>query len=240
MIEAGDWAIIGVVILGGFVRGITGFGGAMVMAPPLSMLLDPVKTVFFVLFLETAAAVVMFRDALPKIRKPLLASLLIPAAFTVPLGGFVLVTLEPETARKIISAVVLICSAALLMGVRFNVTPRPLISIPLGGLVGVLLGATGIGAPPVILYLLSSPDTLSVTRANLTVFVTTISVLGLIMLVINGAVGWGLVRDTALLLGPYLIATWAGGLLYGRIPEDGLRRFVFVFLLMIGAWGVLR
>jgi uncharacterized membrane protein YfcA len=43
--ETQDWAVLGVITLAGFVRGVTGFGGAMVMAPPLSLLLGPVKAV---------------------------------------------------------------------------------------------------------------------------------------------------------------------------------------------------
>jgi hypothetical protein len=53
-------------------------------------------------------------------------------------------------------------------------------SVALGGLVGVL-GATSVRVPLVIVYLLSGPDPQVLTRANLTVFVTAISVIGLVM-----------------------------------------------------------
>ena len=59
-------AMIGIVAAGGLVRGITGFGGAMMMAPMLSVLIGPVPTVVTALVSETAAALVMFPDALPK------------------------------------------------------------------------------------------------------------------------------------------------------------------------------
>ena len=50
--------VIVIVTLAGFMRGVTGFGGAMLMAPPLSMLIGPVPTVVTALILETAAALV--------------------------------------------------------------------------------------------------------------------------------------------------------------------------------------
>ena len=169
-------AVIVVVTLAGFIRGITGFGGAMLMAPPLSLLIGAVPTVVTALMLEAAAALVMFPDALPKINKRALFYLTLPACFTVPIGGYLLVTLDPLIARKTISAVVAVFSLILLGGLRYSGPHRPATSLLLGSIVGVLLGSTSVGAPPVILYLLSGPDPQAVTRANLTVFVTAISV----------------------------------------------------------------
>jgi uncharacterized membrane protein YfcA len=45
-----------VAVVAGVVRGITGFGGAMVMAPPLVLLLGPKLAVPVVLLLESLAA----------------------------------------------------------------------------------------------------------------------------------------------------------------------------------------
>ena len=64
--DISDLAAVGIVGLAGLVRGTTGFGGAMVMSPVLSILLGPVPAVVIALLLETAGALVMFPDALPK------------------------------------------------------------------------------------------------------------------------------------------------------------------------------
>src|SRR5215831_9466527 len=177
-----------VVMLAGIVRGITGFGGAMLMAPPLSVLLGPVPAVVTALMLETAAAVVMFPDAWPRFNRRVLFYLTVPACVTVPIGGYLLVNLDAFVMRKVIAGVVVVFALALFSGLRYSRPPRPATSIALGSIVGVLLGATSVGAPPVILYLLASSDSATVIRANLTVFVTAISVIGLIMLSAIGAI----------------------------------------------------
>ena len=151
-------AAIAIVTMAGFVRGVTGFGGAMLMTPILSVLIGPVPAVVTALILETAAALVMFPDALPKAQWRTLLYLTLPAVVTVPLGGYILLTLDPAIARKMIAAVVIIFSTMLLLGLRYSGSPRVVTSLALGSLVGVLLGATSVGAPPVILYLLSGPD----------------------------------------------------------------------------------
>ena len=194
-----ELAAIAIVIVAGLVRGTTGFGGAMLMTPVLSVLYPPVNAVVIALLLETAAALVMFPDALPKVRWRTLLYLTLPAVVTVPIGGYLLLTLDPVVARKIISGVVILFSSMLLFGFRYGGTPRVATSLALGSVVGVLLGATSVGAPPVILYLLSGPDPIAVTRANLTVFVTAISVIGLTMLAAAGAIS-GALATTAVLL----------------------------------------
>jgi uncharacterized protein len=234
-----DGAVIVVVTLAGLIRGITGFGGAMLMAPPLSLLIGAVPTVVTALILETAAAVVMFPDAWRKINKRVLFYLILPTCFTVPIGGYFLVTLDPLIARKIISGVVVVFSLMLLSGLRYSGPHRPSTSLVLGSVVGVLLGATSIGAPPVILYLLSGPDPQDVTRANLTVFVTAISAIGLIMLLVAGAYTTQLTVSAFLLCIPYLAATWLGGTLFARMSDLGVRRLALGFMFTMGVVGLL-
>lgn len=226
-----ELAVIGIVSLAGFVRGVTGFGGAMLMAPVLSVLIGPVPTVITALTLETVAALVMFPDALPKAQWRTLMYLTLPAIVTVPLGGYLLLTLDPNIARRMIAGVVVVFSLMLLLGIRYHGSPRAATSIALGSLVGALLGATSVGAPPVILYLLSGPDPIAVTRANLALFVTAISAIGLVMLAAAGAITATYGVSAVTLIVPYLLATWLGGKLFARLSDSNVRRFALVLML---------
>jgi len=122
----------------------------------------------------------------------------------------------------------------LLFGFRYGGTPRVITSLALGSAVGVLLGATSVGAPPVILYLLSGPDSIAVTRANLTVFVTAISVIGLVMLAAAGAINGALAITAAALTMPFLLSTWLGAKFFGRLSDAGVRRFALGLMLCVG------
>jgi uncharacterized protein len=234
VMDMSELAAIGVVTGAGLVRGTTGFGGAMLMTPVLSILFGPVAAVVIALLLETAAALVMFPDALQKVRWRTLLYLTLPAVVTVPLGGYLLLTVDPGIARKMISAVVIIFSSMLLFGFRYGGSPRIVTSLALGSVVGALLGATSVGAPPVILYLLSGPDPASVTRANLTVFVTAISVIGLVMLAAAGAITTTLAIAAVVLVIPFLLATWLGGKLFAQLSDAGVRRFALMLMLCVG------
>jgi len=227
-----------VVMLAGIIRGITGFGGAMLMAPPLSLLLGPVPAVVTALMLETAAALVMFPDAWPRFNRRVLFYLTAPACVTVPIGGYLLVNVDAFLMRKMIASVVVVFALVLLSGLRYSGTPRPATSLTLGSIVGVLLGATSVGAPPVILYLLAGPDSHVVIRANLTVFVTAISVIGLIMLSAIGAITVSVAAHAGVAVIPFLVATWLGGKLFGKINEFVARRIALCLMLFMGVIGL--
>lgn len=102
------------------------------------------------LMLETAAALVMFSDAWPRFNRRVLFYLTAPACVTVPIGGYVLVNVDAFLMRKVVASVVVVFALALLSGLRYSGAPRPATSLALGSIVGVLLGATSVGAPPVI------------------------------------------------------------------------------------------
>jgi len=219
--------------IGGVIRGATGFGGAMVMTPTLSVLLGPVPAVVSALLLETFAAFSMLPAAARLARWRMIAPICAAACVTAPLGGYLLLTLDPHMMRRAIAATVLVFSLVLLTGLRYRGQQRPGTSLVLGAISGVLVGATSVGAPPVILYLLAGSDRADVTRANLTLFVTIISLAALAVMAWRGMLD-GPVALTALLLSPlYLGGVWLGSRLYGRVDASAMRRWTLIFLLVV-------
>jgi hypothetical protein len=142
---------IAIAAAAGVVRGVTGFGAAMVMAPPLALLLGPALAVPIVLLLEAFAAAPMLPQASRLARWNVLGPILGGAALCVPLGTALLTTLDPQVTRRAIAFVVLGFGVVLLAGLRWSGRHRPATGFALGGFGGAMLGATSIGGPPVIL-----------------------------------------------------------------------------------------
>ena len=166
----------------GIVRGITGFGGAMVAAPPLALLLGPHVAVPVVLVLESVIAAPMLVKTRRQVQRGVIGPILLAACVTVPLGAFILVVAEPQLIRRAIAIAVILFALMLLRGWRYSHQPHIATSLAVGAISGAMTGATSIGGPPVILYLLSGPHSAETTRANLTLFIAVTSLFGLAML----------------------------------------------------------
>lgn len=219
--------------LAGVVRGVTGFGGAMVMAPPLALLLGPKITVPVVLLLESLAAAPQVLQTLGLVRWRVVAPMLAATCLTVPLGGYFLATAEPHVVRRATALVVIVFSLLLLRGWRYRGAQRTGTGVALGGLSGAMLGATSIGGPPVILYLLAGPDRIEVTRANLTLFVAGSCIAGLALLwaqgVLDPAGAWA-----ALWLAPgYYGGLVVGTRLFARFDDARFRQFTLLLMIAV-------
>ena len=223
----------GIAALAGVIRGITGFGGAMVMSPPLALLLGPLATVPVVLLLEGLAAAPMLVETRRLVRWRVIGPILAMAVVTVPIGTYILVKADPTAMRRVIAAVVIVFSLLLLRGWRYAGGQRLRTSVGLGALSGGMVGATSMGGPPVILYLLAGPDPIEVTRANLTYFVGGISLAGLLALWMNGVIDAGVLRLALLLAPGYYLGMVAGSRLFARFDDRRFRQFTLVLMMAV-------
>jgi uncharacterized membrane protein YfcA len=226
-------AVIAIVAAGGLVRGVTGFGGAMVMTPPLTLLMGPTTAVATALLLETIPAAYLLPGAFREMSARTIAPIFLAACVSIPFGTHLLLNLDPNIARRLIAGVVVLFSLGLLTGIRYTGRQRSSTSIGLGLVSGFLLGTTGMGAPPVIIYLLSGPDPAARTRANLILFVSGISVVGLIALAAHGALTAPVLLQAAALAPAFFLLLWVGAAIFQKLTDQGFRRATLLSLLAI-------
>ena len=223
----------GIAVAAGLVRGITGFGGALVMTPPLALLFGPAVAVPVALLLESVVAAPMLVHTRREMRWRVIGPILATACATVPLGAYVLVSADPNTLRRAIAAIVIAFSLLLLRGWRYQGRQRISTSIGLGALSGAMAGATSIGGPPVILYLLSGPDTVPTTRANLTLFVAVTSLAAIVALWANGVLGARAAWTGVALAPGYYAGLVAGTRAFARFNDARFRRFTLLVLITV-------
>jgi uncharacterized membrane protein YfcA len=228
-------AAFAIAVAAGAVRGITGFGGALVMTPPLALLLGPAIAVPVALLLESVAAAPMVAQTRREMRLAVVGPILATACATAPLGAWVLGVADPTVLRRAIAAIVIVFCLLLLRGWRYHGRQRLPTSVGLGALAGVMAGATSIGGPPVILYLLSGPDPVAVTRANLTLFVAVTSLAAITALWATGVLGARAAWMGLALAPGYYVGLVAGGRLFHRLSDTRFRQFTLWLLIAVSA-----
>ena len=179
-------------VLGGVIRRLSGFGGALIMTPLLMWVFPIPFLIPIVMCAEVFGGVLLSRHwKVHQEDRPRLWLMLLFAAVFLPmgiwLGSFVpLVTLKVFT-----SVVVLLFASYLLLKPHVRLNSHTALDGFAGGLSGLLLGACGIGGPPAALYLNSTNEAFDRTRSLLSHFISGISVFAIIATsLMGGGLEW--------------------------------------------------
>lgn len=233
----GDWRFYAAALItavAGLMRGYSGFGTAVLLAPAYSLLWGPRIGIPAMLLMELAVSLQLLPKAFGDANRRVILPIGAAACVATPMGAFILLTADQDLLRRFIGGFVLVFGLLLLSGWRYNGS-RPLpLNLAVGTLAGLLKGATGMSGPPVILYLLAGPEAAKQHRANLILFFATIAVISIIPPALGGLMGWSVFAKALLLLPVMLCCVPIGARLFHVVPERWYRRAALVFLVVTG------
>ncbi|MGG5820062.1 sulfite exporter TauE/SafE family protein [Falsiroseomonas sp. HW251] len=237
-----DWRVIAaalVTAVAGLMRGYSGFGTAILLAPAYSTLWGPRIGIPVMLMMELFVSMQLLPKAFGQADRRVMLPIGAAAICFTPLGAWVLITADQEVLRRAIGLLVLVFGFALMSGWRYHGS-RPLpLNLAVGTVAGLLKGAVGVSGPPVILYLLAGPEEAKRHRANLILFFACIAVVSVIPPIWAGLVGQREIAKLVLLLPILLACVPIGARLFHVVPERWYRRFAFGLLVSTGAVALL-
>ncbi len=233
-------AALSIAAAAGLMRGFAGVGSGMLMAPFFVRLFGPVDTVAIIILMELVVTAQLLPSVRVEIDWRVVAPMGAMAALFMPLGSWLLVSLDPSLIGTGVAGLVTVFSLVLMTGWRYA-GPKPLVAtLGVGSLSGLLMALTSLGNPPVMLYLLSSHDDAATNRANFTGYFA-ITLLALIALMtLAGLIEWSVVTTVAALLPVFMVAAWIGSRLFRKANEALYRRIALGILFCAGLYGLLR
>jgi len=218
------------VLAAGLIRGFSGFGSSLVNAPMLSLLWGPTVGVPIAALVEFVPAVQLTPRAIPIAQWRTILIMGVPALILVPIGMWLLITLPNEMIRRFVAAVVLGLVAVMWSGWRYRGKRTVALSLGVGALSGLLSGTTGVGGPPVILYLMSGADDAAVIRANMIGFFTIVVIGMAVTFAFGGLFGPQVLWRTVLLAVPFIVGIFAGARLFPLASQRTFRNIALTFL----------
>ncbi len=237
-----DWRILAAVLataIAGIMRGYSGFGTAIILAPIYSTLWGPRIGVPVMLLMELFVSAQLLPKAFGQADRRVILPLGLAAVIATPMGAFILLTAEQDLLRRFIGGFVLVFGLLLMSGWRYHGS-RPLaLNLAVGTTAGLLKGATGVSGPPVILYLLAGPEAAQRHRANLILFFAVISVISVIPPALGGLMGWPVAARMLILLPLLLVCVPIGARLFHVLPPRWYRRLALVILVGSGSVALL-
>jgi uncharacterized membrane protein YfcA len=226
-------------IVAGLMRGYSGFGTAILLAPVYSTLWSPRIGVPVVLLMELFVSAYLLPRAFGEANKKLILPICAAAVLVLPLGAVILLHADGGTLRRVIGGFVLFFGLLMSSGWRYHGT-RPLpLNLAIGVVSGLLKGATGMSGPPVILYLLAGKEEARQHRANLILYFGVLGVASIVPPLWSGLIEAHTLVMTAVMLPMLLVSVPIGARLFHVIPLPWYRRFALVLLLATGGFALL-
>ena len=239
-----SWIAAGILLfsaaLGGLVRRLSGFGGALIMSPLLMWFFPVPFFIPIVMSAELLGGMWLFTQW--KVNKediPSLYRMWVLAAILLPFGIF-LGEAVPITALKITTGIVVIAfSIFLLIRVNLAIKLSAFRDSLAGALSGILLGSCGIGGPPVALYLNASGLQFERSRALLSQFVSGVCLLAIVAAsLMGGGIAW--LPWLIFALPAYLFGMFLAKILLQRreLSAGAIKKFCLYLLIVNAAFNL--
>jgi hypothetical protein len=225
--------LVAVVLVGGFVTGLSGFGFGLVSMGFLPFFMSIRVANPFVSIFSILIFLVMFYPLRRHIRFDTLLPLLVGAAVGIPLGIFGLAHLDEVILKRVLGGLILVYLVYdLLLRERLPGNLHRAWGYPAGLLAGAFSGAFSVSGPVAIAYINSRHGDKLTLKANMVTYFLFLLVYKLPLLFLGGLITNEVLRYVLILSPPTAAGLAAGMLLFRRVSNRVFSRIVQGVLLV--------
>ncbi len=225
--------LVGATLLGGLVRGFTGFGFAMVFMPLASTVIGPVAALGLIWVIDLPFALPLAARSAKRAEWSEVIPLLIAATLTLPLGVALLTWLDRATMRWLLALLVLAAVALMASGWRYHGKPGILLSLGVGAASGLCNGLASIGGMPLAVFWLGAQrNDRHKTRANLQTYFGLSTVVSGTILALKGIITLASALMALPLFAVYGAGLWLGTHAFGIASEQTFRRIAYLTIFL--------
>ena len=211
-------ALIAVMTFGAaLVRGLTGFGMAIILVPLLSLVIRPDQAVVLAILLQFLIGPMGVGQVIADCHWPSARVIAGSAVFATPLGLLLLARTTPDVARLIITAIAIVAFVLVLLPRKQSVRPSGVATVATGLIAGVLTGFAAMPGPPVVPYYLRGDFTPHQARASMMMIFFATAIAGTFVSLVLGLATIQLGMIALILFVPMLAGNSIGAQAFGRI-----------------------
>lgn len=224
--------ILSVILIAGIVRGFSGFGTGMIIAPAVSAVYSPQTALVLIFIIDTIPAMPVVVPEMKRCNWRELIPIIVGTVLFIPFGLYVLKHGDETSVRWLITIAIFLAVFALWSGWKYKGPRGNFTSLVVGSISGFLGGAAALPGPPAILYWMASKLSTVMIRANTMVF------LFLSDLLIGVGLFFGnMITYEAAIKGAVAAPIYLGGLLIGKklfayASEATYKRLAFAIILL--------
>jgi uncharacterized protein len=223
-----------------YVRGLTGFGMAIILVPLLGLIVSPREAVVLGILLQVLIGPVGLQIIYADAHRPSAFTIAAFAMVATPLGIWLLELAAPDVARLLIAAIAIGAFLIVLLPQRRGFRPGPAETAATGIVSGILTGFAAMPGPAVVPYYLRQQISPEEARASMMLVFFATAIAGTISSFALGLTSWRLAWLSMLLFPPMMLGNWLGARSFGKVPDALWRTIVAAVLGLAGISAVIR
>jgi uncharacterized protein len=223
-------AVLAAALVAGTVRGYTGFGSAMIFMPVASAFLGPKAAIGIMWIIDATLQLAMVRSTWRHARWGEIGPLFIGYVIGLPLGVYLLVSIDPTPIRWATSVSIIIALALLLTARRVETSPSLPVTVATGTVSGLISGVASLGGMVLSLFWLAGPSRNEAVRGSSVAFFVPASLLSGSLLALAGIFTADVLKISAWTILPYGIGIGLGSLLFERADARMFRPAAFAVI----------
>lgn len=231
---------LGLVFGASVVRGLTGFGMAIILVPLLSLIVEPVEAVTISILLQLLAGPIGLKRILADGERETAIPISVAAIAATPFGVWLLSVTAPDVARLAIALLALAAFGLMFVPAKEGATPGRKETLATGIAAGLLTGFASMPGPPVVPFYLRRKLPPDVARASMLMVFFATAIAGSIASFALGVANLHLLWLSVLFYPALYIGTRLGELAFGKVSEPVWRSLVGIILGVAGVAAVIR
>jgi uncharacterized membrane protein YfcA len=227
------------VLFAAFIRGVSGFGLALVLAPVLLLILNSKSVVVINLLLAILSNIIVLPWGFRSVNIKGITPMALSSLLGVPLGLWIITIIAPSTLKMLVGGVTIFFAIPLALGFTKTFTKETVACGVSGFFSGVLGTATSLGGPPVVLFMHNQNWRKEVIHSSLAAFFLFSAACSLIALSASGFMDMQILIFSVSLLPALLAGIGAGMVAFHRINQRLFRVISLVIVLGAGILGII-
>ena len=222
------------------VRGLTGFGLAIILVPLLGLIVEPVQAVVISILLQLLAGPIGLKRILEDGERETAIPIAVAAVLATPFGVWLLSVTSADVARMSIAMLAIAAFALMFVPAKEAAVPGRKETWATGIMAGVLTGFASMPGPAVVPYYMRRKLPPAVARGSMLMVFFATAIAGSIASFTIGTADLHLLWLSVLFYPALYIGTWLGEMAFGKVSEPVWRTLVGVILGIAGIAAVVR
>jgi uncharacterized membrane protein YfcA len=227
------------VLFAAFVRGVSGFGLALILAPILLLILNSKSIVVINLLLGILSNIMVLRYNFRNVYLKGITPMAVCSLLGIPLGIWIIKIIAPSALKVLVGGVTIFFAIPLALGIT-RVFAKERVACSISGFVsGFLSTSTSLGGPPVVLFMHNQNWRKETIHSSLAAYFLFSGLCSLIALSVSGFMNIQIVIFAASLVPALLVGIGMGMVIFRRVNQRFFRGFSLAIIVGAGILGII-